>query len=94
MNWNLKSFTGELIESGVESKKLNPNEMYRMPVNFSSENVILEVIAQYGAFQSKASRAFTVLGDTSSYITIAMYVILASIVMLIIYVFMIATKRR
>ncbi len=61
INWNLKNALGQILDSGIESKKVNSLAIWEIPVTIST-NIdriyALEVIAQYGIYQSKTSKVF------------------------------------
>ena len=59
INWNLKDVFGRIIDSGIESKKVNNSEIFEIPITITQKKIyILEVVAQYGVYQSKTAKVF------------------------------------
>ena len=63
INWNIRDVKNAIINTGVESKKLNPNEKYIKQVvtdNLGAGDYVIRVVVQYGIYQSEANRYFTI----------------------------------
>lgn len=68
INWVLRTQSGAIIDSGVLSKKILPNEIYTVPLTFMGlfpGNYAIKVNVQYGIHQSEANQFFSVGIDYS-----------------------------
>ncbi len=88
---------GQILDSGIESKKVNPLETIEVPVTITSKIsglYILEVIAQYGIYQSKTSKVFFNDNVISLDVMMSIAIILAALIVTIAALYFIRNERR
>lgn len=88
INWVLKTQSGAIVDSGVLSKKILPNETYTVPLTFMGlfpGNYAIKVNVQYGIYQSEANQFFSVGINYSMTETIILLSILTAIFLASLY---------
>jgi len=97
VNWNLKNALGQILDSGIESKKVSQSQIWEIPVVIST-NIdgiyALEVIAHYGIYQSKTSKVFFNKSVITTEMISAIAITVMALVMSIASLYYIRSVRR
>lgn len=91
INWVLKTQSGSIVDSGVMPKKIKPNEIFTVPLEFVGlfpGNYAIKSIVQYGVYQSEANQFFSVGINYNTN-----EIIIALLILTVVFLFTIYTRK-